>query len=104
MKILTSKIVNGKKMFLIEDNNPQNKIFTQNNKPIKKENISYYNPYYVDITGINSSDNVSTKLTPSKKITPQEIKKIKESPTIPNTDDKHEKQLLRRQEYCRVSS
>ena len=81
MKILTSKIVNGKKMFLIEDNDSQGRVFAQDGKPIKKENISYYNPYYVDVKGINSSDNVSTKLTPSKKITPQEIKKIKESPT-----------------------
>ena len=81
MKILTSKIVNGKKMFLIEDNDSQGRVFAQGGKPIKKENISYYNPYYVDIKGINSSDNVSTKLTPSKKITPQELKQIKESPT-----------------------
>lgn len=81
MKILASKIVNGKKMFLIEDNDSQGRVFAQDGKPIKKENISYYNPYYVDITGINSSDNVSTKLTPSKKITPQELKQIKESPT-----------------------
>ena len=79
MKILASKIANGKKMFLIEDNDSQGRVFAQDGKPIKKENISYYNPYYVDITGINSSDNVSTKLTPSKKITPQEIKKIKEN-------------------------
>ena len=81
MKVLTSKIVNGKKMFLIEDNNPQGKVFAQVGKPIKKENISNYNPYYVDIKGINSSDNVSTKSTPSKKITPQELKQIKESST-----------------------
>ena len=81
MKILTSKIVNGKKMFLIEDNDSQGRVFAQDDKPIKKENISYYNPYYVDIKGINSSDNVSTKSTPSKKITPQELKQIKESPT-----------------------
>ena len=81
MKILTSKIVNGKKMFLIEDNDSQGRVFAQGGKPIKKENISYYNPYYVDIKGINSSDNVSTKLTPSKKITPQELKQIKESST-----------------------
>jgi len=81
MKILTSKIVNGKKMFLIEDNDSQGRVFAQGGKPIKKENISYYNPYYVDIKGINSSDNVSTKSTPSKKITPQELKQIKESPT-----------------------
>lgn len=81
MKILASKIVNGKKMFLIEDNDSQGRVFAQDGKPIKKENISYYNPYYVDIKGINSSDNVSTKLTPSKKITPQELKQIKESPT-----------------------
>lgn len=81
MKILTSKIVNGKKMFLIEDNDSQGRVFAQDGKPIKKENISYYNPYYVDVKGINSSDNVSTKLTPSKKITPQELKQIKESPT-----------------------
>jgi len=58
MKVLTSKIVNGKKMFLIEDNNPQGKVFAQVGKPIKKENISYYNPYYVDVKGLNSSDNV----------------------------------------------
>ena len=81
MKILTSKIVNGKKMFLIEDNDSQGRVFAQGGKPIKKENISYYNPYYVDIKGINSSDNVSTKSTPSKKITPQELKQIKESST-----------------------
>ena len=81
MRVLTSKLVNGKKMFLIEDNDSQGRVFAEGGKPIKKENISYYNPYYVDIKGINSSDNVSTKLTPSKKITPQEIKKIKESPT-----------------------
>lgn len=81
MKVLTSKIVNGKKMFLIEDNDSQGRVFAQDGKPIKKENISYYNPYYVDVKGINSSDNVSTKLTPSKKITPQELKQIKESST-----------------------
>ena len=81
MKILTSKIVNGKKMFLIEDNDSQGRVFAQGGKPVKKENISYYNPYYVDVKGINSSDNVSTKSTPSKKITPQELKQIKESPT-----------------------
>ena len=81
MRVLTSKIVNGKKMFLIEDNDSQGRVFAQGGKPIKKENISYYNPYYVDIKGINSSDNVSTKSTPSKKITPQELKQIKESPT-----------------------
>ena len=81
MKVLTSKIVNGKKMFLIEDNNPQGKVFAQDGKPIKKENISNYNPYYVDVKGLNASESTKTNLTPATKITPQEIKKIKESPT-----------------------
>jgi len=81
MKVLTSKIVNGKKMFLIEDNNPQGKVFAQVGKPIKKENISNYNPYYVDVKGLNASESTKTNLTPATKITPQEIKKIKESPT-----------------------
>ena len=81
MKVLTSKMVNGKKMFLIDDNNPQGKVFAQDGKPIKKENISYYNPYYVDIKGLNASESTKTNLTPATKITPQEIKKIKESPT-----------------------
>lgn len=81
MKVLTSKIVNGKKMFLIEDNNPQGKVFAQDGKPIKKENISNYNPYYVDVRGLNASESTKTNLTPTTKITPQEIKKIKESPT-----------------------
>lgn len=81
MQILTSKIVNGKKMFLIEDNNPQGKVFAQDGKPIKKENISNYNPYYVDVKGLNASESTKTNLTPATKITPQEIKKIKESPT-----------------------
>jgi len=81
MKVLTSKIVNGKKMFLIEDNNPQGKVFAQDGKPIKKENISNYNPYYVDVRGLNASESTKTNLTPATKITPQEIKKIKESPT-----------------------
>jgi len=82
MKVLTSKIVNGKKMFLIEDNNPQGKVFAPGGKSIKKENISNYNPYYVDITGLNASESTRTNLTPATKITPQEIKKIKESPTM----------------------
>lgn len=81
MKVLTSKIVNGKKMFLIEDNNPQGKVFAQVGKPIKKENISNYNPYYVDVKGLNASESTKTNLTPATKITSQEIKKIKESPT-----------------------
>lgn len=81
MKVLTSKIVNGKKMFLIEDNNPQGKVFAQDGKPINKENISNYNPYYVDVKGLNASESTKTNLTPATKITPQEIKKIKESPT-----------------------
>lgn len=81
MKVLTSKIVNGKKMFLIEDNNPQGKVFAQDGKPIKKENISNYNPYYVDVKGLNASESTKTNLTPATKITSQEIKKIKESPT-----------------------
>lgn len=81
MKVLTSKIVNGKKIFLIEDNNPQGKVFAQDGKPIKKENISNYNPYYVDVKGLNASESTKTNLTPATKITPQEIKKIKESPT-----------------------
>mgnify|MGYP000905695047 FL=1 len=81
MKVLTSKIVNGKKMFLIEDNNPQGKVFAQDGKPIKKENISNYNPYYVDVKGLNASESTKTNLTPATKITQQEIKKIKESPT-----------------------
>lgn len=81
MKVLTSKIVNGKKMFLIEDNNPQGKVFAKGGKPIKKENISYYNPYYVDVKGLNAAESTKTNLTPATKITPQEIKKIKESPT-----------------------
>ena len=81
MKILTSKIVNGKKMFLIEDNDSQGRVFAEDGKPIKKENISYYNPYYVDVKGLNASESTKTNLTPATKITPQEIKKIKESPT-----------------------
>ncbi len=81
MKILDTKISNGKKMFLIEDNNPQGKVFAQDGKPIKKENISNYNPYYVDVKGLNASESTKTNLTPTTKITSQEIKKIKESPT-----------------------
>jgi hypothetical protein len=48
---------------------------------INKDNISNYNPYYVDVKGLNASESTKTNLTPTTKITPQEIKKIKESPT-----------------------
>jgi len=145
MKIITSKIVNGKKMFLIDDENYQDGGVIEDNQgqwkypgqitkinsnnitmkgvpypvygvsdvgdkqmmypngeykfkgnsvteypilaqagttvKINKENISNYNPYYVDVKGLNASESTKTNLTPATKITPQEIKKIKESPT-----------------------
>lgn len=69
MKILDTKILNGKKLFLIEDT------------PIKAEAGVNANPYYVPIQGINSSDNLKTKLLPKKELTKEEIIQLKKSPT-----------------------
>lgn len=69
MKILDTKISNGKKLFLIEDT------------PIKAEAGVNANPYYVPIQGINSSDNLKTKLLPKKELTKEEIIQLKKSPT-----------------------
>ena len=70
MKVISTKIVNGKKMFLIEE---PTKLFAQNGFSS--------NPYYVPIQGSASSENTRTKLTPKTKLTPQELDKIKNSQT-----------------------
>lgn len=70
MKVISTKIVNGKKMFLIEE---PTKLFAQNGFSS--------NPYYVPIQGSASSENTRTKLTPKTKLTPQELDRIKNSQT-----------------------
>jgi len=71
MEIVSTKIVNGKKMYLIDDTS--NKLFANNG-----ENV---NPYYVPIQEINSSDNTKTKLTPKQELSKKEIQQLKTSPT-----------------------
>ena len=79
MEIVSTKIINGKKMYLIDDTS--NKLFANNG-----ENV---NPYYVPIQGINSSDNIKTNLTPKQELSKKEIQQLKDSLTaVQNVRDR----------------
>jgi len=130
MKVITSKIFKGKKMFLIDDNNYQDggviednqgqwkypgqiteinsnnitmkgvpypvygvsdigdkKLMLPNrNYKFKGNSVTEYPilaqaGYNVPIQGINSSDNVRTKLTPKQELSSQQKIQLKQSPT-----------------------
>ena len=69
MKVLGTKIVNGKKLYLIDE------------QLIKAETGFSGNFYYVPIQGINSSDNLKTKFTTAKQLTKEQVEQLQNSPT-----------------------
>lgn len=69
MKVLDTKIVNGKKLYLIDE------------QLIKAETGFSGNFYYVPIQGINSSDNLKTKFTTAKQLTKEQVEQLQNSPT-----------------------
>jgi len=93
MKVISTKIVNGKKMFLIEE---PTKLFAQNGFSS--------NPYYVPIQG-SISDNTKTKLSPKKELSKEEIKQLQKSPTsvknikAKEVEDKNQRLKLSEQAY-----